>query len=462
MPPEYPHTGESDEAERSRDNAPRDMDGTDPPWTEIPAAGGHATAPGSGARPRTGDDPGSVPPGGSEPPPTQSASLPPRGWRRWRTRLLAGVGVVAVALGSGVAGAEIALGQGTSTPAATSTPVAATADSGGAAEHLAKVAAAVSPSVVSIDVRAGGQEDEGSGVILRSDGTILTNNHVVAPAANGGTITVTYSDGTKASARSIGRDPTTDLAVIKANGGEAHPPAALGDSSGLRVGDTVLAIGSPLGLEGSVTAGIVSALHRTITLDEESQPPQTPGNPFAPPGSGGFSQQPGSSSAERSTPTVVDAIQTDAAINPGNSGGPLVDDAGRVVGITTAAALRGGGLGGRSGSIGVGFAIPIDQAASIAKQLIRGQQPEHAQLGVQVGDATSRGALIAEVVPSSPAAKAGLRAGDVITAVDGKRVADANALVAAVRTRQPGDKLTITYTRDGQAHTTTATLGSVN
>jgi putative serine protease PepD len=268
-------------------------------------------------------------------PPT--TTVPVGGGRpRWRRRVAAGVAALALVLSSGVAGAY-ATTRLEDRPAAAATAVTATAGTG-TAEPLAAVAASVSPSVVAVTVQAGGQEAEGSGVILTADGAILTNNHVVAALGSGATITVQLSDGTTAPARVVGTDPVTDLAVIQAEGVSGLRPATFGDSDALEVGDTVLALGSPLGLEGSVTAGIVSALHRTITVGDG-----------------------------QSAETIDDAVQTDAAINPGNSGGPLVDAAGRVVGITTANASVDGTS---AGSIGVGFAIPGSQARRVADRLL--------------------------------------------------------------------------------------------
>jgi putative serine protease PepD len=195
--------------------------------------------------------------------------------------------------------------------------------------------------VVTVVVRGAGQEAEGSGIVLRSDGVILTNNHVVAAAGAPASITVQFSDGRTATATVVGTDPASDLAVIKAQGVSGLKAATLGDSNALRVGDTVLAVGSPLGLDQTVTEGIVSALHRTITVSGD----------------------------DRTTEALGDAIQTDAAINPGNSGGPLVDGAGQVVGITTANASVSGAS---SGSIGVGFAIPIDHAKQVVDRLVSG------------------------------------------------------------------------------------------
>jgi putative serine protease PepD len=271
-----------------------------------------------------------------------SALAPPpqdRSRGRWPRRLGVAALALGLALASGTAGAvavaalddPIAAGGIAATPTSTSTSATGTTPG-----SLAAVAAAVQPSVVSITVRGSGQQVEGSGVVVRSDGLILTNHHVVEGAARGGRITVELSDGATATATVVGTDPATDLAVIQAQGVSGLQAATFGDSDDLRVGDTVLAIGSPLGLEGSVTAGIVSALHRGVD------------------GAG---------------VTIGDAIQTDAPINPGNSGGPLVDADGRVVGILTANAS----LSEEAGSIGVGFAIPSNQAAQIVDRLTGGQ-----------------------------------------------------------------------------------------
>ena len=366
-------------------------------------------------------------------PPQQPPVRPPYSERQpWGRRLAAGGVLVAVAVGSGVTGALVAGGDKDKTVVAAA-PVAV-GGSTGATEPLAKVAAAVQPSVVSISVKAGSSGDTGSGVILRSDGTIVTNNHVIAAAANGaGTISVKFSDGTTAAASILGRDPATDLAVIKAKGVSGRTPATLGSMSGVHVGDTVLAIGSPLGLDGSVSSGIVSALHRPVALSSEG-------------GSTGAS--------------VSDAIQTDAAINPGNSGGALVDDQGQVIGINSAIASLGSSSGAQSGSIGVGFAIPVDEVSSVAEQLIKGETPKHAMLGVGITDEPDGGALISELSPGGSAVKAGLKVGDVITKLDSTAIQDGSGLSAAIRAHKPGDKVTVHYTRAGAAHTAVITLGS--
>ena len=312
-------------------------------------------------------------------------------------------------------------------------------DSNSAADgSVSQVAAAVLPSVVSIEASGQAGAGEGSGVIISSDGQILTNNHVVALAANGGQLRVTFNDGKTASAEILGRDPSSDLAVIKASGVSDLKPAKLGSSADLQVGQQVVAIGSPLGLQGTVTSGIVSALNRPVRT--------------------GSSDTPGG----QGDSAVFNAIQTDAAINPGNSGGPLVNMGGEVIGINSAIASLSQGGSQQSGSIGVGFAIPIDKARGVATQLAKGQQPSSAFLGVTVQDATGStpGAQVATVQSGSPAADAGLKEGDVITKVGDTSIDGADALVAAVRGEAAGTKLTVSYVRDGATDTAEVTLGS--
>ena len=290
-------------------------------------------------------------------PPVVTAEGRSRPLRWWRYALFILSGCVLATAGGG-AGAVLALHYDGHTTTVISAPPVSPASGTATTSQLAKVAASVLPSVVTIMVTTGTQSGEGSGVIVRSDGTILTNNHVIDAAANGaGTIKVTFSNGKSADAGIVGQDPTADLAVIRAPGVSGLVPAALGSVAGLHVGDTVLAIGSPLGLAGSVTSGIVSALHRTITVGSQNIQPY-----------GGFPGQPSPAAS-----VISNMIQTDTAINPGNSGGALVNDAGQVVGITTAIASTGGGyIGLQSGSIGVGFAIPADTASRIAAQLMAG------------------------------------------------------------------------------------------
>ncbi len=373
---------------------------------------------------------------------------PADGWWNARRKVAAGgIALALVVVGGLAGGAVAALVGGGRTTYASPTVVKPAADQG--ATGVAAIAKAVEPSVVSITVTTQTGGDEGSGVILRSDGVILTNNHVVAAqSAGGGQMSVKFSDGKKAPATVLGTDPATDLAVIKASGVSGRKPATLGESAQLQVGDPVVAIGSPLGLEGSVTSGIVSALHRVLSEGGDRQP-QMPGIPGMPGQSGGSGGA-----------TIADAIQTDAAINPGNSGGPLVNGSGQVIGINTAIATSGGG----NGNIGVGFAIPIDTAKQVADQLIKSGKATHAYLGVSLSDALGdqQGALIAGVQSGTPAASAGLQEGDIITQADGKAVDGAEALSAAVRAHRPGDKMTLTYVRGGQKHTVTVTLASTS
>jgi putative serine protease PepD len=306
-------------------------------------------------------------------------------------------------------------------------------------------AAAVLPSVVKIYATSRVASGSGSGIILTRDGQILTNNHVVELAANGGQLTVSFNNGSAARATIVGRDPLTDLAVIQVHTNRPLKPATLGNSKSLRVGEQVVAVGSPFGLESTVTSGIVSALNRPVVTQGESA-----GDPM----------------------TVFPAIQTDAAINPGNSGGPLVDLAGRVVGINSAIMTDSSTAGTQSGSIGLGFSIPINEAIPIVNQLRNGERPTHAKLGVFIKDAASRvglpdGALIERVEPNTAAAQAGLQKGEIITRLNNHVISDADSLIATVRSYRPGDKVTLTIapatpkgTPSGPSRTVSVTLGS--
>ncbi|MGH3677596.1 MAG: S1C family serine protease [Mycobacterium sp.] len=301
------------------------------------------------------------------------------------------------------------------------------------AGSVEQVAAKVVPSVVKLETDMGRASEEGSGIILSSDGLILTNSHVVAAAKGGPETTVTFSDGRTAQFSVEGADPSSDIAVIRAQGVSGLTPITLGSSANLRVGQDVVAIGSPLGLEGTVTTGIISALNRPVSAGGDA----------------------------RNQNTVLDAIQTDAAINPGNSGGALVNMNGELVGVNSAIATLGDSAEAQSGSIGLGFAIPIDQAKRIADELIQNGSASHASLGVQVGnDAGTHGARIVEVTNGGAAAAAGLPSGVVVTKVDDRVIGSANALVAAVRSRAPGEKITLTYLdASGKPQTVQVTLG---
>jgi putative serine protease PepD len=353
-------------------------------------------------------------------------------------------GLVLVALaaglvGGGVGAAAVSLtdDQTSATVSSLDRPASANAGSTSSLGSVDAVADQVLPSVVNITTVSGKGAGTGSGIVISSDGMILTNNHVVAGAGQG-SISVTFADGSTADARVVGVDPTTDLAVIQAQGVSDLTPATLGSSADLQVGDQVVAIGSPLGLQGTVTTGIVSALNRPVRTGDASTGDQS---------------------------TVIDAVQTDAAINPGNSGGPLVDMAGNVIGINSAIATLGDSAGGQSGSIGLGFAIPVDQASRVAKELIDSGSASHARLGVSVGDAAadnglSTGAAIQSVEAGGAAAEAGLRAGDVVTGLDDRRITDADSLIAAVRSYPPGTEVTVTYQRNGDEATAKVTLTS--
>ena len=295
------------------------------------------------------------------------------------------------------------------------------------AGSVADLAGRVVPAVVSIEVRSGTTGGTGSGVVVDDRGDIVTNNHVVSLAATDprATLEAVFASGARAPARIVGRDPQTDIAVIKVD--VADPVVAqLGRSGDLRVGDGVIAIGSPLGLAGTVTTGIVSSLRRPVRLEAES----ANANP------------------------VIDAIQTDAAINPGNSGGALVDSTGAVVGINTAIRTLGGtDSSGQGGSIGLGFAIPIDDVRVIAESLIRTGSFAHTDLGVNaksVTDGTSDGAQVLNVVQGGAAARAGVLEGDVVTRVADRPIASADELVVAVREHRPGDAVTLGVVRGGR------------
>jgi putative serine protease PepD len=306
-----------------------------------------------------------------------------------------------------------------------------------APDSVAGIAAAVMRTTVSIAVRGGAGRGTGSGVVIRPDGYILTNNHVVAPAANGGEITVTFdgTDGRGVPARIVGRDPITDLAVLRIDVDRQLEAATLGQSRSLVVGDPVIAIGSPLGLSGTVTTGIVSALNRTVDVPAEAGGGRNP---------------------------LFNAIQTDAAINPGNSGGALVNAEGEVIGINSAIATLGGGAFGEAGgSIGVGFAIPIDEAASVAEEIIRTGKATHPAIGVSaltVSGEDREGAQVRELVPGGAAAGGGLQPGDLITRVEDTQVRSVDELILAVRQHAVGDTVTVTYVRDGQSRTAELTL----
>jgi putative serine protease PepD len=329
----------------------------------------------------------------------------------------------------------------TSTAPRSSSPVVDRKDDDPADDSVEKVAASVLPSVVKINVRGSQGEGSGSGIIISSDGEILTNNHV-ASVGEGGEMSVSFNDGTVKRATILGTDPLTDLAVIKAQDVSGLQPATIGRSTSVAVGENVVAIGSPFGLEATVTSGIVSAVNRPVSVGS-SEGEQSPGS--APP-----------------QDTTYPAIQTDAAINPGNSGGPLVDLNGDVVGINSSIRTASSGVES-GGSIGLGFAIPITNIWPIVQQLRAGDTATHAKMGVEVNDAASddgllTGAGVRSVTDGSAADKAGLEKGDVITKVDDVIIPDSNSLVAMVRGHRPGDEVTLTVVRDDKPRTLQVTL----
>lgn len=367
----------------------------------------------------------------------QPADQAPFQPRRRRTGLAAAVVATSLVVGGGAGLGGAALWDATHdepvsaarTDAPATSTVADETRAPAADGSVESVAQKVLPSVVKIDVTGQGGSGSGSGIILTADGTILTNNHVVEMAESGGTLKVSFDDGSTADAEILGTDPLTDTAVIKASGVSDLTPATIGKSANLGVGEGVVAVGSPFGLDATVTSGIVSALDRPVKVGSDDQ-----GNS-----------------------TTYPAIQTDAAINPGNSGGPLVDMTGAVVGINssirTAASESPFGSAGQSGSIGLGFAIPIDEVMPIVDQMAAGETPTHARLGLRVGDPQAgddAGAVVREVTSGSTADEGGLRAGDVITGIDGQRISGADSLVATIRSYRPGDSVTVTWLRDSE------------
>ncbi|HVW42960.1 MAG TPA: trypsin-like peptidase domain-containing protein [Amycolatopsis sp.] len=367
----------------------------------------------------------------------QQPGVPQEERKRGAGKLVAGVAVLALVIGGGAGGLGGYLvshnsGASGSSYNALNQPVPSKQTTTAPAGSVESVAQKVSPSVVELQVSGSQAQGEGSGFVLSSDGYVLTNNHVVSVAAQGGTIQAVFPDGTKANASIVGRDPTTDIAVVKVQGVHNLTPVELGNSDQLSVGQSVVAFGSPFELAGTVTSGIVSALHRPV--------------------------QAGGSESDQTT--VMSAIQTDAAINPGNSGGPLVNLSGQVIGMNSAiySPQSSGGMGqqGEATNAGIGFAIPINQARRTAQEIINTGKATQTYIGASVSDAQAGGALIQQVQPSSPAEQAGLKAGDVVTKIDDLPINDADGLIAAVRTRAPNDKATFTLS-DGR--TVQITLG---
>jgi putative serine protease PepD len=381
--------------------------------------------------------------------------------------------VAAGLLGGGVASGVAALWPDAPAHAATTAQAAISPVIVNNTESVNAVTAAAqkaSPSVVTISVSSGSSGGTGSGIILDAEGHILTNTHVVTldGAAADAAVEVRTSDGQVYKATIVGTDPLSDLAVIKIDA-QGLTPATLGDSGAVNVGDTAIAIGAPLGLSGTVTDGIVSAVNRTIETESSatSQGSSSQG--------GSSSQTPFGSQSGISASTQdsisINVIQTDAAINPGNSGGALVNGQGEIIGVNVAIASAGSSSSSSSssGNIGVGFSIPINQAKRVAEEIISTGAASHGQLGLSVQDKTSgsssdftAGAEVASVTSGSAADKAGLQSGDVVTGLAGRTVTDASELTAAAREQAAGSTVKITFQRDGKEQTADITLGAAS
>ncbi|MER6708621.1 S1C family serine protease, partial [Streptomyces fumanus] len=372
-------------------------------------------------------------------------TVAPRGRGRTR-RTLAGFAVL-LALVSGTVGGLVGAylerngGLGT-----VELPQAGKEPAGRDPDSVAGIAAKALPGVVTLHVSGAEEAGTGTGFVLDTRGHILTNNHVVAPAGTGGEISVTFHSGDTAEATVVGRDSGYDLAVVKVTGVRGLTPVPLGNSDNVQVGDPVVAIGAPFDLADTVTSGIISAKERPITAGGEK--------------------------ADGSDVSYVDALQTDAPINPGNSGGPLLDSRGRVIGINSAIRSADSGAdpeGGQAGSIGLGFAIPVNQGKRVAEELINTGHATHPVIGVTLdmsytGDGARVGARGGDggppVTEGGPGDRAGLRAGDVITAVDGRRVHNGEELIVRTRAHRPGDRLELTLERDGEVRKVSLVLGS--
>ncbi|MFF5450137.1 S1C family serine protease [Streptomyces sp. NPDC012950] len=421
-----------------------------PPVQRLPGPVPPQQGPGHPVPPGPPQPQGPAPWGQYDPWGVGGAALPPAPAKRSRKGLaVAGALVFALLTGviGGGIGAYVERNGGLTT---VELPQAAAEDTGRAPDSVAGIAASALPGVVTLHVKGSGSSGTGTGFVLNTKGHILTNNHVVDGARSSADISVTFSSGETARARLVGKDTGYDLAVVQVTGVSGLKPLPLGNSDNVRVGDPVVAIGAPFDLSNTVTSGIISAKERPITAGGEK--------------------------GDGSDISYVDALQTDAPINPGNSGGPLLDSKARVIGINSAIRAAGGsggdGEGGgasQPGSIGLGFAIPINQGKRVAEELISTGKATHPVIGVSLdmqynGDGARVGEKgkdgTASVTPGGPAAKAGLRPGDVITKVDGQRVHNGEELIVKIRAHRPGDRLELTLSRDGKELTKTLTLGS--
>jgi putative serine protease PepD len=390
-------------------------DARNDPWRD-PGSAPHWVAP----PPETPAPPAAAP---AEPAPAGRQRMAPVLLVALVSSLLAGLlgGALGFAASARFSGSDVTLGPTDDSPAP---------GANRAPRSAAGIAKRLQPSVVSIDIQAASATGTGSGFIISDQGHILTNNHVVAPVADrpgGGGLRVVFSDGATAPAKIVGRNPGSDIAVIKVERGNL-PVITFGDSDAVAVGDPVVAFGSPLGLQGTVTAGIVSALDRPVATGSDTPAPVAEEGAF------------------------LAAIQTDAPINPGNSGGPLVDAAGRVIGVNSAIATLPGATG-QGGSIGLGFAIPINHAKRIAEQLIATGRARRTIIGAELDQQYTNplgGVRLAKVVPNEPADKAGLKPGDIVLKFGGKVVAEPVDLIALIRKEPGGEKVDVEYQRGGQ------------
>lgn len=361
--------------------------------------------------------------------PYESTNPPRRPSHRGRVAVLV-VGACVMTLGAGTLGGAIGYLAARESLSTGAMQVVAASSLGSPNGSIAAVAAAVQPSVVQLDVTSDAGSGTGSGFVLRDDGYIVTNNHVAGPAAGSGSIKISFADGSTADGILVGANPGYDIAVVKVDRANLNA-IAIGSSADLVVGDLVIAVGSPLGLQGTVTTGIVSALNRPVTAGGEGET------------------------------AFINAIQTDAAINPGNSGGPLVDSTGAVIGVNSAIASMGTSAG-QPGSIGLGFAIPIDTVKRIVDEIIASGTSSTPVIGVKLDMAfTGSGAKVAEITTGGPAETAGLLAADLITKVNDQVIADATSLIVTIRANAPGDRVTLTVVRGDQTLNFPVTLDAL-
>ncbi|MFF7308814.1 trypsin-like peptidase domain-containing protein [Streptomyces sp. NPDC008137] len=417
-----------------------------PPAEQAATPGVPAPAPAPAPDPWQRYDPWAAP-AAAGPLQQTGAGVPSTEQRRKRGRkALVGAAVLLALLSGGIGGVAGTYLERNGGIGSVELPQAGKESAGRDSDSVAGIAQRALPSVVTLHVKGSGEQGTGTGFVLDDRGHILTNNHVVRPAGSTGEITVTFNSGESAQAELVGRDSGYDLAVVRVKGVRGLTPLPLGNSDNMQVGDPVVAIGAPFDLAGTVTSGIISAKQRPITAGGEK--------------------------GDGSDVSYVDALQTDAPINPGNSGGPLLDSRGRVIGINSAIRSADSGSApdsGQSGSIGLGFAIPINQGKRVAEELINTGKATHPVIGITLDmDYTGDGARVAAegseggppVTAGGPGAKAGIKAGDVITTVDGQRVHSGEELIVKTRAHRPGDRLELTLERDGKERTVSLVLGS--